>query len=310
MSSDVNGTHQPTEERWTVQRLLEWTTAHLEKNGSESARLDAEILLAHSRQCERIQLYTQFNEELATPERNQFRELVKRRSRLEPVAYLVGFREFFSLNFIVSPDVLIPRPDTETLVIEALEYLKEFPRASVLDIGTGTGCIPICLASRMKMISLTAIDKSPAALNIAKQNGQKHQVDDRIRFLEGDLFEAFNHENETGKNQKFDLIVSNPPYIRIDEMETLSPDVKLHEPAMALQAGVDGLDIIRKLIQQAPAWLKPGGVLMMEMDSLQSGEISNLINNNSQYESCKVFKDLAQKDRVVFAKTVQENISG
>ena len=185
MSSDVNGTQQSKEERWTVQRLLEWTTAHLEKNGSESARLDAEILLAHARQCDRIQLYTRYDEELTTPERDHFRELVKRRARLEPVAYLVGFREFFGLNFIVSPDVLIPRPDTETLVMEANEFLKEKPNANVLDIGTGTGCIPISLATQNKTISLTAIDKSPAAIEIARQNAEKHQVSDRIQFLEG-----------------------------------------------------------------------------------------------------------------------------
>ncbi len=298
MSSDVNGTQQPKEERWTVQRLLEWTTAHLEKNGSESARLDSEILLAHARQCDRIQLYTRFNEELTNPERDLFRELVKRRAKLEPVAYLVGFREFFGLNFAVTPDVLIPRPDTETLVMEALEYLKEFPNASVLEIGTGSGCIPISLATRMKTISLTTVDKSPAALDIAKQNAQKHQVLDRIQFLESDLFESLE------KNEPFDLIVSNPPYIPDQDMKILSPDVRLHEPRMALQAGADGLDIIRKLIDQSPYWLKPGGLLMMEIDSEQSKPVCNLINQNSRYQSCQVFKDLAHKDRVVQAKTV------
>ena len=197
----------PAGDVWTVRRILEWTIPHLKSHGSESPRLDAEILLAHARGCPRIQLYTNYDEPLTDTQRSTMRDLVKRRAAAEPVAYLVGHREFFSLDFQVTKDVLIPRPDTETLVVDAIEALKQQPAPRVLDIGTGSGCIAISLAVNCPNATVTAIDLSPAALDIARANADKHKIGDRIRWLCGDLFAPL------VADEQFDLVVSNPPYI-------------------------------------------------------------------------------------------------
>ena len=285
----------PVSDIWTVRRILDWTIPHLKKHGSESPRLDAEILLAHARGCQRIQLYTHFDDPLTEPQRAAMRDLVKRRSAAEPVAYLVGHREFFGLDFAVTSDVLIPRPDTETLVVEAIEWLKQRSQPRVLDIGTGSGCIAISLAMNCRQAQVTAIDLSAAALAIAQQNAEKHGVTDRIRFLHGDLFAPL------ADNEQFDLIASNPPYITSAEMETLQPDVRLHEPHSALDGGPDGLDVIRRLIAAAPPHLAAGGSLLIEIDGAQADSVTQLLAANSHYEEIAVLKDLAKQPRVVRA---------
>ena len=174
---------------WTIRRVLEWTTGYLSEHGSESPRLEAEILLAYAKQCPRIQLYTHFDDELSDEVRGRMRALVKRRADLEPVAYLVGHREFFSLDFEVNRDVLIPRPETELLVMEALEALKAAEVSGrVLDIGTGSGCIAIAIAHRAPTAAVTAVDISESALVVARRNAERHHVADRVSFLQGDLF--------------------------------------------------------------------------------------------------------------------------
>ena len=170
--------HTPTDnptQRWTVQAILDWTTGHLAAHGSSSPRLDAEILLAHSRDCQRIELYTQYDQELTPQQRVVMRELVKRRAAREPVAYLVGYREFFGIDFEVNADTLIPRPDTETLVLELLDLARELPAAtSILDVGTGSGCIAVSIATGLPSAQLTATDISPAALAVAVANATTH----------------------------------------------------------------------------------------------------------------------------------------
>ena len=178
----------PASDAWTVRRILDWTIPHLKKHGSESPRLDAEILLAHARGCPRIQLYTHFDVEVSEAQRAVMRELVRRRAAAEPVAYLVGHREFFSLDFRVTSDVLIPRPDTETLVVAALDLIKPLPQPRVLDIGTGSGCIAISIAVNAPSAQVTATDLSDAALAIAGQNAEVHGVANRVRFVQGDVF--------------------------------------------------------------------------------------------------------------------------
>ena len=295
MAAETPPPTTPASDVWTVRRILDWTIPHLKKHGSESPRLDAEILLAHARGCQRIQLYTHFDDPLTEPQRAAMRDLVKRRSAAEPVAYLVGHREFFGLDFAVTSDVLIPRPDTETLVIEAIEWLKQRSQPRVLDIGTGSGCIAISLAVNCRQAQVTAIDLSAAALAIAQQNAEKHGVTDRIRFLHGDLFAPL------ADNEQFDLIASNPPYITSAEMETLQPDVRLHEPHSALDGGPDGLDVIRRLIAAAPPHLAAGGSLLIEIDGAQADAVTQLLAANSHYEEIAVLKDLAKQPRVVRA---------
>ncbi len=229
--SSLTRSHAPDE--WTVKRILDWTTEHLKKHGSESARLDAEILLAHARGCKRIELYTRYEEPLTDPQRALMRDLVRRRANAEPVAYLVGYKEFFSLPFKVTPDVLIPRPETETLVLEAVEIAKSSTaeRITLLDLCTGSGCIAVAAAKAMPKFEVTATDLSEAALVIARHNAEANGVRGRVSFLGGDLFAAVPAET------RFDLIASNPPYVSDAEYESLAPDIRLHEPASALLAG-------------------------------------------------------------------------
>ncbi len=292
-SSNSNSTSEP----WTVRRILEWTTLHLSKHGSDSPRLDAEILLAHSRNCKRIELYTRFDELLSETERGTMRELVQRRAKAEPVAYLVGHREFYGLPFRVTLDVLIPRPDTETLVMELLTMAKPISSPAILEVGTGSGCIAVTIASHLKSARVTAIDISQPALTLAQENAESNKVADQIEFFLGDGFSPLS----TGV--KFDFIVSNPPYVAEREYEDLQPDVKLHEPKLALVSGEDGLDMIRQLIQEAPSYLKPNGSLLLELSPEQSQTVKHLLETDGRYENIRILKDLAGLPRVVVAQS-------
>ena len=223
------------------------------------------------------------------------RELVRRRTKFEPVAYLVGHREFFSLDFRVTSDVLIPRPDTETLVLELLELSKPFDAPKILDVGTGTGCIAITTAVNNSAATVTAIDISPAALNIAHANATQHNVADRVTFLEGDLFAPLD------SSKPFDIIASNPPYIAEHEWESLQPDVRQHEPRQALVSGSDGLDVIRRVIAHAPNFLVPAGHLLLEIDTAQSDAVRNLLEAESALGNVRMINDLTGRPRVAVA---------
>lgn len=285
----------PAGDVWTVRRILDWTIPHLKVHGSESPRLDAEILLAHARGCPRIQLYTNFDEPLTDAQRATMRDLVKRRAAAEPVAYLVGHREFFGLDFLVTKDVLIPRPDTETLIVEAIELLKPQTAPRVLDVGTGSGCIAVSLAMNCPKAEVTAIDLSEPALAIARQNAEKHAVSSRIRFLHGDLLAPLSAD------EQFDLIASNPPYIPSAEIETLDADVRLHEPRSALDGGQNGLDVICRLVTAARQHLVPQGKLLIEISGEQADAVTQLLAANGHYDDIAVLKDLAKQPRVVRA---------
>ncbi len=287
---------QNSPEQWTVRRILEWTTAHLSKHGSESPRLDAEILLAHARKCTRIELYTRFDDVLTEEQRAKMRELVQRRAKAEPVAYLVGKREFYGLPFRVTAEVLIPRPDTETLVMELLTIAKSFESPRILDVGTGSGCIAVAIAANMKSARLTAIDISQKALEIAGENAEAHKVSDQITFLAGDGFAPLPIE------AKFDFIVSNPPYVTEAELDQLQPDVGLHEPKLALVSGSDGLDMVRVLIQETPKHLVPAGSLLMEIAPEQAQTVQALLETNGRYENVRILKDLSNHPRVIAAQ--------
>lgn len=288
-----------TPDVWTVRRVLEWTTGHLKKHGSDTPRLDAEILLAHARRCPRIKLYTEYDQPLSDAVRAEMKDLVKRRAAREPVAYLVGFREFFSLPFRVTKDVLIPRPDTETLVVEALRLVRPLETSpQVLDLCTGSGCIAIAIAKNAAQAQVTGVDISPAALAIAQDNAETLGVIERTTWREGDLFQPLASDN------RFDLIVSNPPYIRDDELATLDADVRQYEPRLALAGGTDGLDLVLRLLSEAPLWLKPGGTLLLEIDPQQFPAVNVIAAQTTAYQEVRAIKDLNGQPRVWAAVSV------
>lgn len=295
MSEGTPGQTAETE-IWTVKKVLDWTIGHLKKHGCESARLDAEILLAHARGCPRIQLYTEYDAPLSVEEREQMRELVKRRATLEPVAYLVGFREFFGLEFEVEPGVFIPRPDTETLIVTALELLSEMDSPSVLDLCTGSACIPIALAANCPSATLTAVELDESVAAVAGRNIEKHGLQERVELRTGNLFAAL------ADDARFDVITSNPPYVTNAEMDTLPPDVGLHEPHLALCGGKDGLDVVRKLIDEGPPRLNGGGAMLLEIGSQQADDVVKLFAEAGVFEPAEIAKDLGGRSRVVWAK--------
>ncbi len=281
-----------TDDPWTVRRVLDWTIGYLKENNCENPRLDAEILLAHARRCQRIQLYTQYDQPLSDNERTLMRSLVKRRAAAEPVAYLVGHREFFSLEFEVAPEVFIPRPDTETLVSLALDLLKPLKSPQVLELCTGTGCVPIAIAKNHSTVAVTTVEKNPAPFSVAQRNIEKHALTDRVNLLRGDLFEPIE------PRKQFDIVVSNPPYIPKAEISTLDADVRSHEPHEALDGGEDGFDIIRLLVQQSPDYLKSGGWLMFELSPEQAESACQLMRERG-YSDVRSEDDLSAQPRVV-----------
>lgn len=286
-------------EVWTVGRLLGWTTDYLKQHGSESPRLDAETLLAETLGCQRIELYTTFDSVPGDQVRTAFRQLVRRRAEGMPVAYLVGRREFYSLSFRVTPDVLIPRPETELLVVALLDLARKRPadrEITVCDVGTGSGIIAVCAAKHLPAARVTAIDVSPAALEVARTNAAEHGVEDRIELVESDLFAAVPAE------RRFDFIVSNPPYVRQSEVASLPPDVRDFEPRQALVAGERGTEVIESLVPQAAERLNPGGHLLVEINPALCDAVESLIQTDGRLHLGPVIKDLARLPRVVQAR--------
>lgn len=283
---------------WTIGRLLNWTTQYLKEHGADSPRLDAEVLLAHSCGCERIELYTTFEEDPGEAVRTAFRQFVRRRAEGAPVAYLVGKREFYSLSFRVTPDVLIPRPETEFLVIALLDLAKKHggDRIDIADLGCGSGILAVCFAKHLPACHVTAIDVSEAALQVARANARDHGVEDRITFIESDLFA------EAPPELRFDFVVSNPPYITDDEMKKLSPTVRDHEPHLALEGGETGTKVIEPLIIQTAKRLSPGGYLLCEISPMLSETVRELLQADISWNDVTFHKDLAGLIRVVQAR--------
>jgi len=285
----------PSEDVWTVSRVLDWTVKHLKQNGSPSPRLDAEVLLAHARRCPRIKLYTDFDQPMTDAQRAIMRDLVKRRAQSEPVAYLIGEREFYSLTFQLTRDVLIPRPDTEVLVMELIERARNLPSPKILDLGTGSGCIAVTAAVNLPQAAVTVVDVSPAVLEVARSNAMRHKVDSRMEFFEGDLF------GPVSDGSRFDFIVSNPPYIPSGELAELQVDVRKHEPQLALDGGPDGLDIIRRIVADLPRFLTESGTFLVEIDPPQSAAVQTMLSETGHFEKISTVKDLAGEQRVVIA---------
>lgn len=280
---------------WRVIDLIEWTTEYFERHDIPNPRLDTELLLGHLLHKSRLQLYLSFEMPVFQDTLSKFRELVKKRIAHTPVSYLTNHKEFMSLDFYVDPRVLIPRPETELLVETVLQYQEEACR--FVDIGTGCGAIAISSGHHRPNWELIATDYSTEALEVAQQNAHTHNCVDRLTFLQGDLFEPLQELS----NSRFDWIASNPPYVSTDDASTLPRDVREHEPEIALFAGIDGLDIIRRIVTDAPEFLNRQGKLILEIGHNQSHTVQDLIKSQPAYKHCEVIKDYAGVERVVLA---------
>jgi release factor glutamine methyltransferase len=265
--------------------------AALRLEGEDAIR-DAQLLLLHTLGLPRTALFTDPGRELGPAEQTAFNAAIGRRAAGEPIQYITGQQEFYGLMLKASPAVLIPRPETELLVEAVLERIPRSRPIRIADIGTGTGAIAIALAHHLPLARVTAVDLSPAALAVARENAIAHGLAGRIRFFPSDLLEALAHE------EPFDAIVSNPPYVPETDRESLHPQVRDHEPAMALFAGSDGLEVYRRLIPQALATLKPGGLLAMEFGYGQRDAIASLL---SAWQHVEFLSDLQHIPRVVLA---------
>lgn len=264
MSSD------PTPTVWTVRNLLTWTAKHFTAKKIDDPAKEARILLAHVLGCRPIDVLTRYDDEPTDAERQRFRDLIKRRVEGCPVAYLIGSKDFYWLTFEVTPGVLIPRPDTETLVLAALDHLKGKAAPAVLDLCTGSGCVAISIAHQVKAARVTAVDISPEACAVARRNAERHGVAERVSVLEGDLFAPLPAE------ARFDLIVSNPPYIGTTEIQTLDVGVRDFEPRQALDGGADGLDFYHRILADARRFLAPDGHLFVEVGWTQDAAVRDI----------------------------------
>jgi release factor glutamine methyltransferase len=340
---------------WTVSRLLAWTREYLARQRIESPRLCAELLLAHAMNCPRIRLYTQYDTVPAEDVLRRYREAVKAAAAGEPIAYLTGVKEFFSLEFEVTPAVLIPRPETEVLVERTVRLLRDSEPATlkILDLGTGSGCIAVALAKNLPRAALYASDVSPPAVEVAQRNAARHGVAQRIEFRVGDLFEpwlrrdgeapaeprggqaeapahkvALATEPRSGEGEApaepnrvegtsveaaravppFDVIVTNPPYGATAPGTPEADNVRKYEPAGALFAGPEGLDVIRRIVAEAPRWLAPGGHLLTEVEFDQAHKVCDLLRS-SNWQEVTTYRDAAGYERVVHARRAADAAS-
>jgi release factor glutamine methyltransferase len=280
---------------WTVLALLRWTTRHFGAQGIETPRLDAECLLAHALGADRLRLYLDFDKPVAATERAVFRDLVRRRgSERVPVSQLTGHREFWSLPLRVTRDVLTPRPETETLIAVALEFLAgEEHEVRIFDLGTGSGAIALALAQERKKAQLFATDVSAEALAVARTNAQALGLGERVAFAEGPLFEP-------AKGLRFDLLVSNPPYLAEGESKSLPPELA-HEPSLALFAGADGYAVLEPVVAGARDYLLPGGAIALEVAPHQAERVAALCRE-AGFQGIAIRRDLAGRPRVVSAR--------
>jgi len=288
----------PNEQAWTVLRLLDWTREYFARQQIDSPRLAAEMLLAHVLACPRVQLYARFDRCPSPRDLTTYRDLVRRAVAHEPVAYLVGHREFYSLDFIVTPDVLIPRPETELLVDQAVEFLRSRgPSPRCWDACTGSGAVAVAVAKQAPDAAVLATDISASALAVAGQNVEKHALAERVDLAKADLLTL---PAGLVDQAPFDVVTANPPYISITQMAELPADV-LQEPAAALAAGADGLDCIRPILNQAPDVLVEGGLLAMEIGFGQAEAVWGLYNQVGRYERGEFVRDGAGLERVLVA---------
>jgi release factor glutamine methyltransferase len=281
-------------ETWTVRKVLTWTTGHFEKKDVDAPRLTAELLLGHVLGCSRVRLYVDLDRPLSAEELATYRGLINRRVQGEPTQYLVGEKHFYNRTFVVDERVLIPRPETELLVDEVLQHLPLKTPSRVLDLCTGSGCIALSIAAERPYASVWAVDVSRDALEVARLNAERLGVGPRVTLREGDLFGGL------PEDARFDVIVSNPPYVATGELAGLQREVQ-REPRLALDGGGDGLDLVRRLVAEAPGWLRPGGHLAMEIGENQ-GPATLALLRSAGFEDARIVRDLERHDRFAWGR--------
>jgi len=288
------------EKLWTIIQLLNETQKYFEKKGIESPRLDAEILLAFALSKERIKLYIDFESPINDKELSTFRDLVKRRAKREPVAYIMGFKEFWSTNLKVTEDVLIPRPETELIVEQTLKLIKanylKGHKIVAADIGTGSGAISIALAKEFSDISFFSVDISLKALKVAKQNIYLNGLESQVFAVCADSYYAFK------EIEVFDFILSNPPYVLKSDIAGLQPEITDFEPYLALDGGADGLDFYRNSLSGLCRVLKPGGFAVFEIGEEQGKSVTGIFEESEAFAEVDVLKDYSGKDRLITAR--------
>ncbi|MEW6113592.1 MAG: peptide chain release factor N(5)-glutamine methyltransferase [Thermodesulfobacteriota bacterium] len=279
--------------RWTIREVVQWTTDYFRQKGIESARLDAEVLLAHALGADRLFLYLNLDKPLSQQERDKYREVVTRRARREPVALITGRKEFWSIDLRVRPGVLIPRPETEVLVQAVLDEIRDLRQPRVLDIGTGSGAVAVAIAHDRPDARVIATDRDPAAATLTWTNAKASDTAENMAVLSADLFSSFR------PGSHFHVICSNPPYVSDDDLMTLAPEIVRFEPRSALAAGPEGLDVIRASASQAREFLAERGALILEMGAGQEEAVREIFQSAGLDKEITVFKDLAGIPRVV-----------
>ena len=298
MSEKKNAVTDKTQ--WTIIKLIRWATSYLKTHDIDSPRATGEILLAHALKVNRIDLYLNYDQPLVAEELNTFKILIKRRIRREPVAYILGAKEFWSLDLTITPDVLIPRPETERLVEVALKLLSEIPSSQpqrILDLGTGSGAIVLALVSQQSRHVYFASDYFIKAAELASRNADQHDLCGRIHFFVGDWLTPLSPEKS-----RFDMIVSNPPYIPSQVIGKLQPEIHRFEPFAALNGDHDGLSCFRKIVGSAHNYLKPHGVLLLEIGHEQKDDVRRIVSDCGFYDGFKHAKDYGGHDRVVWMR--------
>ena len=286
--------------QWTIIKLIRWANSYLQAHDIDSPRATGEILLAHALNVKRIDLYLNYDQPLVADELNTFKMLIKRRIRREPVAYILGTKEFWSMDLKITQDVLIPRPETECLVEVALKYLSQIPAVQtqrILELGTGSGAIILALVSQQPRHLYFASDYFKKAAALASRNAVRNDFAGRIHFFVGDWLSPLN-----SKKCGFDMIVSNPPYIPSRVIETLQPEIHRFEPHAALNGDQDGLSCYRKIIGNARNYLKPHGMLLLEIGHEQKDDIRRIASACDVYDDFNHAKDYSGYDRVVWMR--------
>ena len=285
------------ESQWTILKLLKWTTSYFKSHDIDNPRAAAEILLAHALKLNRIDLYLRYDQPLYSPELSKFKLLIKRRINREPVAYIVGSKEFWGIELFVTKDALIPRPETEFLVETALSFLPEKTDGSskrVLELGTGSGAVIIALAFQRPKHLYFASDCAEEIVELAKKNAKNHGLEGSINFFSGDWFVPLNKDI-----QPFDILISNPPYIPHQVIGQLQPEIFMHEPVIALDGGKDGLQSIKHIIHSAPLFLSKNGYVFLEIGHDQKNAVEKIINSCGQFDEVVFTKDYSGYYRFV-----------
>lgn len=281
-------------DRWTVIEALRWTTGHLNGHGIDGARLEAERMLSQATGLSRVELYASHDRPLTDAERAAYREAIKRRAAGEPLQYVIGEAPFRHLVLKVRPGVFIPRPETELLVQAVIDWsqARAGERTRVLDLCTGTGAVALSLARELEGVAVVAVDVSPGAVACAQANATRLGLTDIVEIRQGDLFDA------VGEGERFAAIVANPPYVPQDAMGGLDAEVREHEPALALDGGEGGLDVLTRIIVSAPAFLEAGGLVALEVDETHAEAVAGLARDHG-FGAITVAADLAGRDRIV-----------